>query len=58
MKKENIKHFSLRIDADILEKFHYVCGYTGRSANNQIIQLMRKFIANYESQNGPIELEK
>ncbi len=58
MQKKEIKHFSLRVDSETLSKFHYVCGYTGRSANNQLIQLMRKSIATYESQHGPIELEK
>ena len=57
MKKENEKHFGLRVDADILAKFRYACGYVGRSANSQIIQLMLKFIAAYEKEHGKIELE-
>lgn len=56
--KDNEKHFGLRVDADILAKFRYVCGYTGRSANSQIIQLMLKFIANYEKEHGKIDLDE
>jgi len=56
MEKNNEKHFGLRVDGDILAKFRYVCGYTGRSANSQIIQLMIKFIADYEKAHGKIEL--
>ena len=58
MDKSNEKHFGLRVDGEILAKFRYVCNYTGRSANSQIIQLMLKFIAGYENEHGKIELEK
>ena len=58
MNRENEKHFGLRVDGDILAKFRYVCGYTGRSANSQIIQLMLKFIADFEKENGKIELSE
>lgn len=40
MEKNNEKHFGLRVDGDILAKFRFACGYVGRSANSQIIQLM------------------
>ena len=43
MDKTNEKHFGLRVDGDILAKFRYVCGFEGRSANAQIIQLMLFF---------------
>ena len=56
MMKENEKHFGLRVDGDVLAKFRYVCSYVGRSANSQIIQLMLKFIAEYEKAHGEIEL--
>ena len=56
--KYNEKHFGLRVDGDILAKFRYVCGFEGRSANAQIIQLMLKFIADYEKEYGKIELDE
>ena len=51
------KHFGLRVDGTILAKFRYVCGYHGRSANSQIIQLMLQFIAEYEKEHGKISAE-
>ena len=54
MDKTNEKHFGLRVDG---EKFRYVCGFEGRSANAQIIQLMLKFIADYEKEHGKIQLD-
>lgn len=56
MKKLNEKHFGLRVNADILAKFRYVCGYVDRSANSQFVRLMVKFIADYEKTHGKIEL--
>lgn len=47
-----------RVDGDILAKFRYVCGYEGRSANSQIIQLMLKFISEYEKEHGKINLNE
>lgn len=57
MSKDNIKHFGLRVDGEILAKFRHVCDYEGRSANSQIIQLMIRFISDYEKEHGNIELE-
>ena len=56
MNKENEKHFGLRVDGEILAKFRYVCEYFGRSANSQIIQLMKKCISDYERENEVIAL--
>jgi len=51
------KHFGLRIDGDVLAKFRYVCAYVGRSANSQIIQLILRFVADYEKKHGEIPAE-
>lgn len=56
MGKDTVKHFGLRVDGAILARFRHVCDYVGRSANSQIIQLMLKFIADYEKEHGKIEL--
>ena len=48
------KHFGLRIDDKILAKFRYTCSYVGRLANSQIIQLILRFIADYEKKNREI----
>ena len=46
MKKE--KHFGLRIDAGLLRRFRSVCEYEGRSANSQILLLIRKCVEDHE----------
>ena len=54
---KNEKHFGLRIDEETLRKFHSVCEYEGRSANAQILFLIRQCIAKFEKENGKIETE-
>jgi len=54
MKKEDEKNFSLRVDADTLVKFRYVCNYHGRSANSQLVQLMLRTISAYEKEHEEI----
>ena len=48
------KCFSLRIDSEMLDKLHYIADYEGRSANGQIIVLIRKLIEEYEAEHGEI----
>ena len=52
MKKQ--KHISIRIDADVLEKFHYVAKYDDRSASGQIMYLINHCIRSFEEKNGVI----
>ena len=37
------KHISIRIDEEVLKKFHYVSRYNGRSASGQILYLINVF---------------
>ena len=43
-----IKSLSIRIDEDMLNKLHVVADYEGRSANSQILILIRNSIEEYE----------
>lgn len=52
------KHFGLRVDGELLKKFRFVSDYEGRSANAQILILMRKFVNEYEKEHGKIEVEE
>ena len=52
------RHFGLRIDDELLKKFRYVCEYEGRSANGQILYLIRRCVAEYEKENGRIHLSQ
>ena len=53
-----IKNLSIRIDEDMLHKLHIVAGYEGRSANSQVLILIRDCVDQYEAKHGKIELNK
>ena len=44
-----IKSVSIRIEEEMLNKLHVVADYEGRSANSQILVLIRDCIKEYES---------
>ena len=52
------KSLSIRIDEEMLDKLHVVANYEARSANGQIIVLIRECIERYEEKNGEIKLKK
>ena len=49
-----IKSLSIRIDEEMLNKLHMVADYEGRSANGQILILIRDCIQAYEKEHGKI----
>lgn len=51
-----IKSLSIRIEDSMLNKLHVIADYEGRSANSQILMLIRDCINEYEKEHGPIEL--
>ena len=51
-----VKSFSIRIDEEMLNKLHVVADYEGRSANSQILILIRDCVEKYEREHGKIEL--
>ena len=51
-----IKSLSIRIDEKMLDKLHIVADYEGRSANSQILILIRDAIDDYEEKHGEIDL--
>lgn len=53
-----IKSVSIRIDEKMLHKLHYVADYEGRSANSQILILVRDCIEGYEAKHGEIPIDK
>lgn len=52
-----IKCLSLRIDENMLHKLHFIADYEGRSANSQILILIRDAIEEYEEKHGKIEIK-
>jgi len=53
-----IKSLSIRIDEEMLDKLHVIADYEGRSANSQILVLIRNLIKSYEAKHGEIETGK
>ncbi len=50
-----IKSLSIRIDDQLLDKLHVVADYEGRSANSQILILIRDCIKQFEAEHGTID---
>ncbi len=51
-----VKSLSIRIDPELLNKLHVLADYEGRSANSQILILIRNAVSQFEKEHGPIEL--
>lgn len=51
-----VKSLSIRIDEEMLNKLHVVADYEGRSANSQILILIRDAIEKYEKKHGKIDI--
>ncbi|MBQ7374617.1 MAG: Arc family DNA-binding protein [Clostridia bacterium] len=52
------KSLSIRIEEEMLDKLHVVADYEGRSANSQILVLIRDLIERYEEKHGEIKTGK
>ena len=53
-----IKSVSIRIEEEMLDKLHVIADYEGRSANSQILILIRDCIEAYEQKHGEINVGK
>lgn len=51
-----MKHLTVRIDETLLHKLHIVADYEGRSANGEVLVLIRKAIERFEEKHGEIEV--
>ncbi len=52
------KSLSIRIEENMLDKLHIVADYEGRSANSQILILIRACIEEFEAKHGEIKAGK
>lgn len=52
------KSLSIRIEEEMLDKLHVIADYEGRSANSQILVLIRDLIEEYEGKHGEIKTGK
>lgn len=54
MRNKNNKHLGIEVDKELHYKLHYISKYEGRSANGQILYLIRKCIKEFEAAEGEI----
>lgn len=52
------KHISIRIDEEVLLKFHNVAKYEDRSASGQIMFLINRCIREFEEEHGKIQISE
>ena len=53
---DNKTRYTLRIEAELLEKFGYIAEYDGRTKNGELLWMIRRLIAQFEQEHGEIEL--
>ena len=51
------KSLSIRIDDKMLNKLHVIADYEQRSANSEILVLIRNAIEEFEAKHGEIKLD-
>ena len=56
MRNKKNKHLGIEIDPELHYKLHYISDYEGRSANGQILYLIRKCIKEFEKADGEISV--
>lgn len=55
---DKLLRYTLRVDRLLFQKFRYIAEAEGRSANKEIEQYLKKRVAEYEQENGKIQVEK
>ena len=54
--EDKLLRYTLRVDRVLFKKFRYIAESEGRSANKEIEQFLKKRVAQFESENGKIEI--
>ncbi|NMP38579.1 MAG: hypothetical protein GX051_10765 [Clostridiales bacterium] len=56
MRNTKNNHLGIEIDPELHYKLHYIAKYEGRSANGQILYLIRQCIKDFEATDGEIKV--
>ncbi len=56
MRNKANKHLGIEVEPELHGKLRYIAKYEGRSANGQILYLIRQCIREFEEKNGEIDL--
>lgn len=54
---KEVKSVSIRIPSNLLKQLHYIADYEGRSANSQVLYLIRKCVKEFKDEHGEIEID-
>lgn len=57
MTRDGKKGYTIRIDEELLHKLHVISAYEGRSANSEVLILIRDAVEAFEAKHGKIELD-
>ena len=55
--EDKLLRYTLRVDRTLFRKFRYIAEGEGRSANKEIEQYLKRLVAKYEKEHGPITFE-
>ena len=55
--KDTQSRFTLRTDAELLDKLGYIAAFEGRTKNKELIQMIKERISSFEKLNGKITKE-
>lgn len=55
MRNKKNKHLGIEIDPELHKKLRYIAKYEGRSANGQILTLIRQCVRQFEAVYGEID---
>ena len=54
--EDKLLRYTLRVDRRLFQKFRYIAEAEARSANKEIEQFLKKRVAEYEKENGKIDV--
>lgn len=57
MRNKKNKHLGIEVEPELHHKLHYIAKFEGRSANGQILYLIRQYIKDFEKREGAIPFE-
>ena len=56
--KDNLPRYTLRVSQVLLDKLAFIAEFQSRTKNKEIEQLIKRRIAEFEKENGTIEINK
>ena len=52
--KDSMSRFTLRVPRELLDQLGYIAEYEGRTKNRELEQMIRRRVADFQRQYGPI----